>query len=170
MMMRPWTVTLEGLIHPTDVTDNLNDSILNLTNLGFRRSRLRLNGKILAPMAGRVVAIIKSEHLLGFETQSGKVYWWQLGLIWPTCPVVPFELMVKVGDDLRVGQPIAVMVNAWWQPHIVVSAIKKRFSEILILLRATTNSRPVTVDEPVLTHTVLSLAGNHQVRTIGPPC
>ncbi len=148
-----------------------HDIMLNSACLGFKRSRLRMDGKIVSPMAGQVIAIVKEWRLLGFKAQNGKVYWWRLGLIWPTCPVVPFDLMVKVGDHVKAGQPLAIMVNAWDQPKLVVMIVGEKIRQALALIR-TELADSLTLIHPVkriICRTVISLAGNHQVKIIGPP-
>ncbi|RRK09324.1 hypothetical protein D1831_13345 [Lactiplantibacillus garii] len=148
-----------------------NDSILNSATLRFKHSRLRLRGQILSPVAGRVVAIDKSRRLLCFRAQNGTIYWWRLALIWPTCAFVPFQLMVKVGDEVVVGQPLAVMVNVWGPAPIMVMVVQQRLNQLVALLRAQqrVSLKLVRYVESVLTRTVLNLTGNHQVKIIGPP-
>lgn len=150
---------------------SLNDLILNSALLRFKQSRLRMKGQIVSPMAGQVVAVIKDWNLLGFKTESGAVYWWRLGLIWPNCPVVPFELMVKVGDHVEAGQPLAIMVNAWGQPRLVVMRIATKIERALVLIQAelSTSLRLIHHVEQPLARSVINLAGNHQVKIMSPP-
>ena len=170
--MKPLIPTVAPVTRRVIVANGPTDLILNSTLLGFKRSRLRMSGTIVSPMAGRVIAIVKVQRLLGFRTTNGKVYWWRLGLIWPTCPVVPFKLMVKVGDDVQVGQPLAIMVNVKWQIKSVIMVVSKKLRRSITLLRAEL-AASLKLDhhqiEKVITRTVINLAGNHQVKIIGPP-
>ncbi|MGX7199407.1 PTS sugar transporter subunit IIA [Enterococcus nangangensis] len=67
------------------------------------------DGHVVSPVVGTISTIIEQKHALGITTPSGKEILLHMGIDTVALAGKPFELLVKAGDAVTVGTPLAEM-------------------------------------------------------------
>ncbi|MFD1672356.1 PTS glucose transporter subunit IIA [Agrilactobacillus yilanensis] len=67
------------------------------------------DNQIVAPFSGTIMMVASTKHAVGIKTVSGLEILIHMGVDTVDLKGTPFEIFVKVGDEVKGGQPIAEM-------------------------------------------------------------
>ncbi|MBQ9781502.1 MAG: PTS glucose transporter subunit IIA, partial [Clostridia bacterium] len=95
---------LNGKIIPLD---KVPDEVFSTRVLGDGCAILPTDGKLLSPVSGTVSSIAETKHAYGFTAEDGTEILVHFGLETVTLKGEGFTPRVKVGDQVKVGDPIA---------------------------------------------------------------
>lgn len=127
--------------------------------------------RIVAPTAGQVTRIANSQHNLGFRTANGLEVLIHLGFGTSMTADMPFHLIVKLGEHVEAGQPIAVMDLASTRLNQPKTTVPKRIQQAFLRLKVLsfTATHRIAPEGNVDTKLTLDLAANHRIATMGLP-
>ncbi len=100
------------------------------------------DGQIVAPADGEIKTVAETKHAVMLTTTSGLELMIHLGLDTVELKGAPFDVQVKVGDQVTTGQPLAKMdlaaIEAVGKPTTVITVITNMDQVKTLALTATT--------------------------------
>lgn len=87
----------------------VSDAVFSSKAMGEGFGVQPTNNQIVAPLTGKVVMVANTKHAIGFQTASGLEVLIHMGVDTVDLKGAPFEVLVKPGDVVTGGQPVAKM-------------------------------------------------------------
>lgn len=88
---------------------NVNDPVFSKKTMGEGFAVKPSSGNIYAPISGKITMIASTKHGIGITTKNGIEVLLHLGIDTVDLNGDPFELFIHDGDEVTVGQKIALM-------------------------------------------------------------
>ncbi|AMV70148.1 PTS system, sucrose-specific IIB component [Pediococcus damnosus] len=86
-----------------------NDPVFSQKLMGDGFAVEPTNDEIMSPVSGKITMIAETKHAVGITTKSGLEILVHMGIDTVSLKGKPFDIKVKVGDSVHIGQKIAKM-------------------------------------------------------------
>ncbi|MBO0458524.1 PTS glucose transporter subunit IIA [Enterococcus hulanensis] len=95
--------------------EEVNDPIFSSKTMGEGFAVRPKNGKIFAPVSGKVISIFETKHAIGIETKNGVSLLIHMGIDSVELKGIPFTLFASEGREIKQGSKIAEMDLAYFK-------------------------------------------------------
>lgn len=99
------------LVAPADgeliAIDQVEDDVFSQKMMGEGFAVIPVNGEIVSPLAGKITSVFPTKHAVGIETSDGIEVLIHMGIDTVDLKGGPFNIVVKEGQMVKVGMPIA---------------------------------------------------------------
>lgn len=99
------------LVAPADgeliAIDQVEDDVFSQKMMGEGFAVIPVNGEIVSPLAGKITSVFPTKHAVGIETSDGIEVLIHMGIDTVDLKGGPFNIVVKEGQMVKAGMPIA---------------------------------------------------------------
>ncbi|WEV36390.1 PTS glucose transporter subunit IIABC [Lactobacillus sp. ESL0677] len=88
---------------------SIDDPVFSKGTMGQGFGLIPTNGKVVAPVSGKVVTVAETKHAIGFKTSDGLEVLVHMGIDTVTLKGQPFTIDIQNGGEVKAGQTIAQM-------------------------------------------------------------
>lgn len=87
--------------------DQVEDDVFSQKMMGEGFAVIPVNGEIVSPLAGKITSVFPTKHAVGIETSDGIEVLIHMGIDTVDLKGGPFNIVVKEGQMVKAGMPIA---------------------------------------------------------------
>ncbi|APX71807.1 PTS glucose transporter subunit IIA [Companilactobacillus allii] len=88
---------------------DVNDPVFNTGIMGIGYGIVPTDGTVYAPVSGKISMIADTKHGLGITSHDDLEILVHMGIDTVELKGKPFDILVKIGDEVEAGQKIALM-------------------------------------------------------------